>query len=37
MSQKLCKFWMLYGEDSLCYCNLQEGHNGDHIVAFPNN
>jgi hypothetical protein len=36
MSSKLCKFWVLYGEDSLFYCGLDEKHDGDHLVAFPN-
>lgn len=36
MSSKLCKFWILHGEDSLFYCGLDDGHDGDHMVAFPN-
>ncbi len=37
MSSKLCKFWILYGKDSIFYCDLIDGHKGDHKVAFPNN
>ena len=36
MSSKLCKFLVVQGNDCIFYCGLDEGHDDDHLVAFPN-